>query len=322
LTTKNYCWGHPRRFNSYAEYFRIKFGERVQKVSIDAGFTCPNRDGSISTGGCSYCNNNAFNPSYCLPEKSITQQLKEGIEFHVRRYRKANKYLAYFQTYSNTYSNIDNLKKLYQEALLYPGVIGLVIGTRPDCIDDEKLLYLKELSQKHYVIVEYGIESCYNKTLVNINRGHTFEQSITAIKQTAAFGIKCGAHLIFGLPGESRTEMLDQANILSKLPLDNIKFHQLQIIKNTAIETIYQQNPSAFSLFSLEEYVDFMVRFLEKLNPAFVVERFSGEVPPRFLASPNWGLLRNDQIVIMIEKELEKRNTWQGKWYNNKQNCY
>ena len=320
MTTKNYYWGHQRRFNSYAEYFRIKFGERVQKVSIDAGFTCPNRDGSISTGGCSYCNNNAFNPSYCQPEKSITQQLKEGIEFHVRRYRKANKYLAYFQTYSNTYSNIDNLKKLYQEALLYPGVIGLVIGTRPDCIDDEKLLYLKELSQKHYVIVEYGIESCYNKTLVNINRGHTFEQSIAAIEQTAAFGIKCGAHIIFGLPGETRAEMLDQANILSKLPLDNVKFHQLQIIKDTDIEITYQQNPSAFPLFSLDEYVDFMILFLEKLNPAFVVERFSGEVPPRFLASPNWGLLRNDQIVIMIEKELEKRNTWQGKFYNDKPN--
>jgi uncharacterized protein len=311
----NYIWGHNRRFNSYAEYFRLQFGERVQKLSIDAGSTCPNRDGAISTGGCTYCNNDAFNPSYCQPGKTITKQLEEGIEFHLRRYRRATKYLAYFQTYSNTYGPIDSLKKQYNEALTYPGVIGLVIGTRPDCIDDEKRSYLKELSQKHYIIVEYGIESCYNKTLKIINRGHTFEQSIAAIEKTAALGVKCGAHIIFGLPGESREEMLEQASILSKLPLDNIKFHQLQIIKDTAMEKQYLKDPSFFNLFTLEEYVDFIVRFLEKLNPAFVVERFTGEVPPRFLTSPNWGLLRNDQIVIMIEKELEKRNIWQGKLF-------
>lgn len=310
-----YIWGHTRRFNSYAEYFRLQFGERVQKLSIDAGSTCPNRDGTISTGGCTYCNNNAFNPSYCQPRKTISRQLEEGIEFHLRRYRRATKYLAYFQTYSNTYGHIDSLKKQYNEALLYPGVIGLVIGTRPDCIDDEKLSYLKELSKSYYIIVEYGIESSYNKTLKIINRGHSFEQSLIAIEKTAAFGVKCGAHIIFGLPGESREEMLEQSTILSKLPLANIKFHQLQIIKDTAMEKQYIQNPSFFNLFTLEEYVDFIVRFLERLNPAFVVERFTGEVPPRFLASPNWGLLRNDQIVIMIEKELEKRNTWQGKMF-------
>ncbi len=309
----NYIWGHNRRFNSYAEYFRLQFGERVQKLSIDAGSTCPNRDGTVGMGGCTYCNNDAFNPSYCLPAKTITQQLAEGVEFHLRRYRRANNYLAYFQTYSNTYSHIDSLKKQYNEALAFPGVIGLVIGTRPDCIDDEKLLYLKKLSEKHYIIVEYGIESCYNKTLEIINRGHTFEQSVTAIEKTVAHGVKCGAHIIFGLPGESREEMLAQADILSKLPINNIKFHQLQIIKDTAMEQDYLQNPALFDLFSLEEYVDFVVRFIEKLNPAMVIERFTGEVPPRFLASPVWGLLRNDQIVVMIEKELEKRNTWQGK---------
>lgn len=308
----NHVWGHTRRFNSYAEYFRLQFGERVQKLSIDVGSTCPNRDGAISTEGCTYCNNDAFNPSYCQPGKTITRQLEEGIEFHIRRYRRATKYLAYFQTYSNTYGNIDKLKKFYNEALAYPGVIGLVIGTRPDCIDNEKLHYLKKLSEKHYIIVEYGIESCFNKTLKMINRGHTFEQSVDAIKRTAAIGVKCGAHIIFGLPGETKKEMLGQAAILSKLPLDNIKFHQLQIIKETTMEKQYSQDPTSFNLFSLEEYIDFIVSFLEKLNPAFVVERFTGEVPPRFLASPNWGLLRNDQIVIMIEKELEKRNTWQG----------
>ncbi|OFX27283.1 MAG: TIGR01212 family radical SAM protein, partial [Bacteroidetes bacterium GWA2_31_9b] len=192
----NYLWGHNRRFNSYSEYFRQNFGERVQKVTIDAGFTCPNRDGSKGTGGCTYCNNDAFNPSYCKPEKSIKQQIEEGMEFHINRYRRAKNYLAYFQAYSNTYAPLEHLKKIYSEALAIPGVVGLVIGTRPDCIDDEKLEYFKELSKSHYIIIEYGVESCYNKTLERINRGHTFEQSVEAIVKTHQLGIKTGAHFI------------------------------------------------------------------------------------------------------------------------------
>ncbi len=309
----DYPWGHNRRFNSYNEYFKKKFGERVQKVSIDAGFTCPNRDGFLAFGGCSYCNNDAFNPSYCQPDKPIKQQLDEGIEFHLKRYRRANKYLAYFQTYSNTYAPLDELKKIYGEALSHPNVIGLVIGTRPDCMDEEKLEYFSHLNKDHYIIIEYGIESCYNKTLELINRQHTFEQSVEAIGKTASKGIKTGSHIIFGLPGESRQEMMDQVNILSDLPINNIKFHQLQIIKNTKMALEFKKNPSAFDLFTLNDYVDFIVEFTSYLNPDFIIERFTGEVPPRFLEGPNWGLIRNDQVNHLIEKKFKELNTFQGK---------
>ncbi|MBE9480326.1 MAG: TIGR01212 family radical SAM protein [Bacteroidetes bacterium] len=308
-----YPWGHSRRFNAYSNYILKEFGERVQKLSIDAGFTCPNRDGTVGTGGCTYCNNNAFNPSYCTPSKSISQQIIEGIEFHQKRYRRANKYLAYFQPFSNTYAPLDKLRNIYNEALKFPEVIGLVIGTRPDCIDDKKLEFFSELSKKYYVIIEYGIESCYDKTLERVNRGHSFEQSVKAITKTAQKGIKTGAHIIFGLPGETKQEMLDEADILSELPLNNIKFHQLQIIKDTEMAKEYREKPENFNLFSLNEYIDFIITFLERLTPDIVIERFAGEVPPRFLSGPNWGLIRNDQILNLIEKKLYEKNTWQGR---------
>jgi radical SAM protein (TIGR01212 family) len=308
-----YPWGHSRRFNAYSNYILKEFGERVQKLSIDAGFTCPNRDGTVGTGGCTYCNNNAFNPSYCTPSKSISQQIIEGIEFHQKRYRRANKYLAYFQPFSNTYAPLDKLRNIYNEALKFPEVIGLVIGTRPDCIDDKKLEFFSELSKKYYVIIEYGIESCYDKTLERVNRGHSFEQSVKAITKTAQKGIKTGAHIIFGLPGETKQEMLDEADILSELPLNNIKFHQLQIIKDTEMAKEYREKPENFNLFSLNEYIDFIITFLERLTPDIVIERFAGEVPPRFLSGPNWGLIRNDQILNLIKKKLYEKNTWQGR---------
>lgn len=310
-----YPWGHERRFNAYSNYFRELYGARVQKLSIDAGFTCPNRDGSKSTGGCTYCNNDAFNPSYCVPEKSVTQQIEEGISFHKKRYRRSDSYLAYFQAYSNTYAPLEKLKKLYEEALASSVIIGIVIGTRPDCIDDEKLKYLRELSEKYYVAVEYGIESCYDRTLIRINRGHTFSEAEEAVRATAAYGINTGAHFIFGLPGETREEMLAEADIISKLPLKTVKFHQLQIIKGTAMEKEYQSNPGDFQLFSWEEYLDFFVRFLERLNPEIVVERFTGEAPPRFLTGSLWGKKRTDQIVSLVEKRLEELDTRQGRLY-------
>lgn len=316
MSAHPFPWEHDRRYNSYAEYFRKEFGRRVQKISIDAGFTCPNRDGTAGLGGCTYCDNDAFNPSYCSPSKPILQQLAEGAEFHRIRYRRATNFLAYFQAYSNTYAPLEKLRKMYDEALSFPGVVGLVIGTRPDCIDEEKLAYFAKLAENNYIILEYGIESCYDRTLERINRGHSFEKAREAIILTAEYGIKTGAHLIFGLPGESESEMLAEAEILSELPLNNIKFHQLQIVKNTAMAEEYASMPEDFHHFSLRDYIDFIIRFVEKLNPAFVIERFSGEVPPRFLAGPGWGLLRTDQVNVMIEKELEKRDTWQGKKYN------
>jgi radical SAM protein (TIGR01212 family) len=306
-------WEHERRFNAYSNYFRKLYGARVQKVSIDAGFTCPNRDGSKGRGGCTYCNNDAFNPSYCVPEKTVSQQIGEGILFHRKRYSEAGSYLAYFQAYSNTYGPLETLKKLYEEALGHPGVIGLIIGTRPDCIDEEKLNYLAELSRRCYLAVEYGIESCYDKTLKRINRGHTFQEAEDTLKATAAFGINTGAHFIFGLPGESREEMLAEAGIISRLPLKTVKFHQLQIIKGTAMEAEFRNNPADFQLFTWEEYLNFFIRFLERLNPAIVVERFTGEAPPRFLTGAGWGKKRTDQIVKLIEKRLEELDTWQGR---------
>lgn len=310
-----YLWGHTRPFNSYAEYFRKLCGERVQKLTIDAGFTCPNRDGTVGTGGCAYCNNDAFNPSYCQPHKSITQQLQEGIEFHAVRYRKASKYLAYFQAYSNTHAPLEHLKKIYEEALSVPQVMGLVIGTRPDCIDEEKLNYFQELSKKHYLTIEYGIESCNDRTLKRINRGHSFAQAEDAIRMTALRGIHTGAHLIFGLPGETRDEMISSVDIINQLPLHSIKFHQLQITINTAFESEYSRHPENFQLFGMEEYLDFMVQYLERLNPQFVVERFANEVPPWFLAAPDWGLIRNFELWRMLEQRLLERNTWQGRLY-------
>ena len=303
----------PRRFNTYNSYFLKQFGSRVQKLSIDAGFTCPNRDGKISTGGCTFCSNAAFNPSYCSPEKSIRQQIEEGIEFHQRRYRRASQYLAYFQAYSNTYKPLGELKQIYQQALDTPGIIGIVIGTRPDCVDEPLLHYLDEVQKTHYVMLEYGVESVYDETLQRVNRGHDFATAERAIRLTAQYGIPCGGHFIFGLPGETKQMMLDAAGILSQLPLTTVKFHQLQIFKGTRMAEAFQQHPDAFHLFKLDEYIEFVIDFVERLNPDFVIERFAGEVPPRYLVSEPWMKLRYDEVLNRIEKRMEERNTWQGR---------
>ena len=310
-----YQWGDNKRFNAYSNYFKKIFGERIQKVTIDAGFTCPNRDGTKGWGGCTYCNNDAFNPSYCNPQKSVEQQIEEGIEFHKTRYRKANKYLAYFQAYSNTYASLNDLRKIYNQALKFPEITGLVIGTRPDCIDDEKLTYFASLAKDYYIMLEYGVESFYNSTLERINRGHTVEDSVLAIEKTAAKGIRTGAHVIFGLPGETKEDMLAEALPLSQLPLDTVKFHQLQIIRDTQLAHDYQNHPKEFTMFELDEYIDFVIQFIEKLNPDFVIERLSGEVPPWFLAGPGWGLIRTFEVRDKIEKRMKELDTWQGKYY-------
>lgn len=313
----NYSWGHTRRFNAYPEYIKSIYGERVQKLAIDAGFTCPNRDGSKGKHGCIYCNNEAFNPSYCIPDKPVRQQLEEGIEFHQCRYRRAVKYLAYFQAYTNTYASFDYLKKQFDDALSIPGITGLVIGTRPDCIEDKLLDYLAELSKHHYIIVEFGIESCSDETLNRINRGHTFEETQIALQKTAERGIRTGGHIIFGLPGESRAYMLSEAEILSALPLNNIKFHQLQVLKNTVLAREYEQHPEQFDLFTLEEYLDCCIAFVEQLRPSIVIERIASEVPPRYLIAPKFGAVRNFEIIRMFENKLGERDTWQGKCYND-----
>ena len=291
------------------------FGERLQKLAIDARFTCPNRDGTSGTGGCTYCVNEAFNPSYCENTYGITEQIKLGIEFHALRYRRASKFLAYFQPYSNTYAPLDVLQKRFTEALSFPGVVGLVIGTRPDCVGDEVLGYLASLAKDYFIQVEYGIESIYEETLVRINRCHTFTQSLEAIERTKALGISTGAHFIFGLPGETPEMMKKYARAISAMPLDSVKFHQLQIIKGTVMEKEFRERPADFHIFSLQSYLDFIIGLLEELNPEISIERFAGEVPPRYIEERNWGLLRYDEVLRRIEKELEKKETWQGRKY-------
>lgn len=314
---QTYPWGHSRPFNAYSNYFRKTFGQRLQKLSIDAGFTCPNRDGTVSFGGCTFCDNAAFNPSYCRRVHTITEQIDEGIAFHSWRYKHVDKYLAYFQAYSNTYASLDKLKRLYGEALSHPRIAGLVIGTRPDCVDEYKLDYLAELSRNYHITVEYGIESCYDKTLKRINRGHDFSLTCKAIGQTRERGITTGGHIIFGLPGESVEMMLAEADILSSLGLNSIKFHQLLLVRDTPMLEDYEQHPDDFVFFSFEQYREFIIDFLERFNPDIVIERFAGEIPPRFQAGPNWDLLRNETLVSKIEQRMKERNTYQGRLYNS-----
>jgi len=315
-TSAGYPWGHERRFNAFTDNFRKIHGARMQKVSIDAGFTCPNRDGSKGTGGCTYCNNKAFNPSYCLPSKSVTRQIEEGIEFHKKRYRKTGSYLAYFQAYSNTYASIDKLADLYNEALSHNEIKGLVIGTRPDCVNDEILDFLKDLSERCILLLDYGIESCYDKTLARINRGHSFRDAVIALEASASRGLDTGAHFIFGLPGETRKEMLNEAGIISGLPLKRVKFHQLQIIRGTKMEEEFNIIPADFEIFAWDDYLNFIIKFIERLSPAIIIERFTGEAPPRYLSREVWGKKRTDQIAGLIEKRLEELDTWQGRLYN------
>lgn len=302
-----------KRYNSFVGYFKRKYGERLQKIVLDAGFTCPNRDGSVGRGGCTYCDNAAFHPSYSTPGKSIRQQLDEGIEFHKVRYRTTEHYLAYFQAYSNTYAPLERLRQLYEEALSHPQVVGIVIGTRPDCVDEAKLDYLAELAQKHVVIVEYGIESCYDVTLRRINRGHDFETARRAVEMTAERGIDVGVHFILGLPGETRQMMLDACRMINDLPVRSVKFHQLQIVKGTRMEREYAERPEDFERFSLDEYLDFFVDMLERLRPTLSIERFVGEVPPRFVNETPWGLIRNVELLRLLDRRLEERSTWQGR---------
>lgn len=309
-----YPWGNSRRFNAYSDYLRSKYGERIQKITLDAGFTCPNRDGTKGTGGCSFCNNDAFNPSYCQPEKSIKTQIEEGIEFHKKRYRRASRYIAYFQAYSNTYGNIGLLKEKYSEALAFPEVAGIAIGTRPDCVNDEILDYLAELNRKTDLSVEYGIESCYDRSLVRVNRGHSFGDSVEAIRKTSERGIRTTGHIILGLPGESREEMIASASILSSLPLHSLKFHQLQIVNGTQMAREFAEHPEWFTEFELTGYLELMAEILEQLRPDLVIERIAGETVPRFNMRPSWGL-RYDQILVKFEHLLKEKDTWQGKYY-------
>ena len=301
-----------KRYNDFSSFVRRKFNGRVQKVSIDAGFTCPNKDGTKGVGGCTYCNNNTFNPDYCKPIKPIKQQIREGIDFFNKKY-KTQKYLAYFQAFTNTYAPLEDLKKMYSEALDHPKVIGLVIATRPDCINIETLDYLESLSKKGiFIKLEFGLESTLDKTLDLINRCQKHEDAVKAFSLANNRGLHLGAHLILGLPGESREDMLNHAKKISKLPVDTLKIHHLQIVKHTMMAVQFKKNPNFFKFFELEEYVDLVIDFLEILNPKIIIERFFSESPSRMLIHPKYGL-KNFEVKHLVEKQLEKRNTYQGK---------
>lgn len=376
-----------KRYNSFVGYYRRRYGERLQKLVLDAGFSCPNRDGTVGRGGCTYCDNAAFHPGYSTPGKPLLTQIDEGITFQKVRYPRARHYLAYFQTYSNTYGSLERLKALYEEVLRHPEVVGIVIGTRPDCVDEVKLDYLADLAAGRVlpgwqrslrqtqeptaqatvpgqvkistqapfpvqtktpdqttfsasadsvsestpqvaepvevteltapiVVVEYGIESCHDSTLRHINRGHNFECARKAVEMTAERGIDTGAHFILGFPGETREMLLDQCGLISSLPLRSVKFHQLQIVKGTAMEKEYAADPSAFYRPGLDEYLDFVIDILERLRPDLYIERVAGEVPPRFVNDTPWGLVRNFEILRLLDKRLEERGTWQGRLYS------
>ncbi|MFQ5584013.1 MAG: TIGR01212 family radical SAM protein, partial [Calditrichia bacterium] len=300
--------------NAYVDYLRNRFGGRVQKVSIDAGFTCPNRDGTKGFGGCTYCNNASFVPPYCQPGMSIGEQVAAGVDYLSRRY-KADRFIAYFQAYSNTYAPLEHLKKLYSEALAHPQITGLAIGTRPDCVDEEKIAYLQELAARYYVVVEYGAESIYDHSLERLNRQHTFREWVEAVEMTAGRGIFISSHVILGLPGETREQMLHTAEVISQYPIDYLKIHHLHIVKKTILARQHRQNP--FPLLNYREYLDLVIEFLQRLRPDIKIQRLVGETHPRYLVGPLWGL-RAATIMKHVEEELQKRGAWQGKLFREK----
>lgn len=305
-------WGDERRFNSYSRFCKMHYGGRIQKLPVDAGVSCPNRT-SRSEGGCTYCANTAFSPSYLSENKDIAAQLDRGRDFFHRRYPSNNGYFAYFQAYTNTFASVHTLHEKFEAALAVPDVKGLVVSTRPDCLPETVLNYLAELNSRTVLCVEIGVESFHNETLEHIHRGHTVKCAFEAFRRLRERGIPVCAHLIFGLPGETPAQWIEDVPKLNALQPQFVKFHQLQIFKNTTMAAEYAQCPEQFHAFTAEEYVRFMVDYLEKMSPEIVVERFSAEVPPRYLAVSRWNLLRHDALLRKIESELAFRDTFQGK---------
>jgi len=297
-------------YRDFSDFLQTTFPFKVQKISINAGFTCPNRDGTKGWGGCTYCNNQTFSPQYAANDKSVSQQLEEGIRFFSHKYPQM-KYLAYFQAYTNTYDALENLLTKYYEALNYSNVVGLIIGTRPDCMPDELLDELQKISTKYFLLVEYGIESTKNDTLKFINRGHTYEEAVETIQRTHQRGIFCGAHLILGLPGESREMILSHADKISSLPLTSLKLHQLQLIKHTRMAAQLEETPELFHIYEVDEYIDLCIDFLERLNPDFYIERFVSQSPKDLLAVPGWGL-KNYEFTVKFNKRIRERAGFQG----------
>ena len=294
-----------KRYNDYGTWIREQFPFRVQKISVDAGFSCPNRDGKVGRGGCVFCDNRTFNPAYCEREKSITEQIIAGKEFFKRKYPDM-KYLAYFQAYSNTYADVETLKRRYEEALSVEDVVGIVIGTRPDCVPDDTLDYLDKLNRQTFMIVEYGIESANDETLRIINRGHSFECSADAVRRTADRGIITGGHVIIGLPGEGPEECLRQADIISSLPLNILKLHQMQVVKGTRLA---EMNPYIYN--KVEDYIRLVAEYISRLRPDLILERFVSQSPKGMVIAPSWGL-KNHEFTNLLDNYLREHEITQG----------
>ena len=303
-------------YNDFPTFLKKYFSYKVQKISLNAGFTCPNRDGTKGWGGCTYCNNQTFNPDYCQTEKSIAVQLEEGKRFFAHKYPEM-KYLAYFQAYTNTYAELEGLKRKYEQALEVEGVVGLVIGTRPDCMPEDLLRYLEGLNRHTFLMVEYGMESTFDETLRRINRGHTYKDTVEAVRHTVDCGILTGGHIILGLPGETHDTMVMQAEVLSELPISTLKIHQLQLIRGTRMAKEYMDNPSDFQLFmEVDEYIDLVIDYVEHLRPDLVIERFISQSPKDLLIAPDWGL-KNYEFVTRLQKRMKERGAYQGKRYKD-----
>lgn len=294
-------------YNDYGSAMRRRFGGRVQKLAIDAAMGCPNRDGGVARGGCTFCLNEAFSPSYCHSTHSITKQIDAGIAFHAARRRYAENYLAYFQSGSNTYAPIERLERVYNEALRHPRIKGLIIGTRPDCISSEILDMLEHLSTRHYIAIEYGIESTSDATLEHVNRGHTYTDAIRAMELTKSRNIEVGAHFILGLPNESRKEIVEQAYRVNELKPNFVKFHQLQIYRSTPMAKEWEVHPERFLLgknHPIDDYIELIIDILRRLDTEIAIERIASTAPRHLLLhSPLQGVrmdtLRNRLIEVM-----------------------
>ena len=291
-------------YYDFGQFLNRHFDFKVQKIAINAGFTCPNRDGSKGTGGCTYCNNQTFNPEYCKPQLTISQQLEKGKTFFGRKYPEM-KYLAYFQAYTNTYDELSRLRAMYEEALSVDGVAGIIIGTRPDCMPDELLDYLADLAKRTFVLIEYGAESASDATLRLINRGHTWQDTADAVRRTAARGLLCGLHLILGLPGENEDDMLHTIDCVNELPISTLKLHQLQLIRGTRLARQVADGEVTVAQWTADEYIDLCIRIIRRLRKDIALERFVSQSPEELLISPRWGL-KNYEFTNKLNAALRR----------------
>lgn len=300
-------------FYAYRSYLKKQFGYPVQKISLNIGNTCPNRDGTKGYGGCTYCNVASFSPSYCHSTLDLTEQLETGMRYFSQK-KRSTKYLAYFQSYTNTYSDSNKLIDFFEMTRMHPKVVGIIVGTRPDCIADEVIRYLSDISKSLYVSVEIGIESTINDTLRRINRCHTYEDTVSAFNRLTGKGIQLGGHLIIGLPGESDSDIITHADKISKLPINTLKLHHLQVIKQTIMEHEFKISPETFEFRSFDEYVDLIGQFLTHLRADIALQRFISQAQKQLLIAPNWNGIKNYQAMSIIENKMREKNQIQGQF--------